>query len=153
VSDRSTPGAFLGDWRITTMELWAKGAIELLGPGMFTFEDEAFGEFRFIAVRGWMDCRFAERDGKPLVEFSWQGKDEMDDASGRGGASSKKTARYQAESASIRAMTPRSPRCARSRATANGPRANLACHLGAIRQINQIDKATSDPAEGPPVRR
>jgi hypothetical protein len=32
VSDRSTPGAFLGDWRITTMELWAKDAIELLGP-------------------------------------------------------------------------------------------------------------------------
>jgi hypothetical protein len=57
VSDRSTPGAFLGDWRITTMELWAKDAIELLGPGLFTFEDEAFGEFRFIAVRGWMDCR------------------------------------------------------------------------------------------------
>jgi hypothetical protein len=84
VSDRSTPGAFLGDWRITTMELWAKDAIELLGPGVITFEDEAFGEFRFIAVRGWMDCRFAERDGKPLVEFSWQGKDEMDDASGRG---------------------------------------------------------------------
>jgi hypothetical protein len=31
-----------------------------------------------------MDCRFAERDGKALVEFSWLGKDEMDDASGRG---------------------------------------------------------------------
>jgi hypothetical protein len=84
VSDRSTPGAFLGHWRITTMELWAMDAIELLGRGVFAFEDEAFGEFRFIAVRGWMDCRFAERDGKPFVEFSWQGKDEMDDASGRG---------------------------------------------------------------------
>lgn len=84
MSHRSTPGLFRGDWRIMTMELWAKDAIELLGPGLFTFEDEAFGEFRFIAVRGWMDCRFAERDGRPLVEFSWQGKDERDDASGRG---------------------------------------------------------------------
>ena len=54
------------------MELWAKAAIELLGPGMFIFEDEALGEFRFIAVRGWMDCRFGDRDGRPLVEFSWQ---------------------------------------------------------------------------------
>jgi hypothetical protein len=86
VSDRSTPTAFLGTWRITTMELWAKNAIELLGPGLFIFEDDAFGEFRFIAVRGWMDCRFGERDGKPLVEFSWQGKDERDDAYGRGWA-------------------------------------------------------------------
>jgi hypothetical protein len=86
VTERSTPVAFLGAWRIETMQLWAKDAIELLGPGMFIFEDEAFGEFRFIAVRGWMDCRFGERDGKPLVEFSWQGKDERDDASGRGWA-------------------------------------------------------------------
>jgi hypothetical protein len=86
VSNRSTPAAFLGAWRITTMELWARDAIELLGPGTIVFDDEAFGEFRFIAVRGWMDCRFGQRDGKPLVEFSWQGKDEMDDALGRGWA-------------------------------------------------------------------
>jgi hypothetical protein len=52
----------------------------------FIFEDEALGEFRFIAVRGWMDCRFGDCDGRPLVEFSWQGKDEREDASGRGWA-------------------------------------------------------------------
>lgn len=23
-------------------------------------KDDAFGEFRFIALRGWMNCRFAE---------------------------------------------------------------------------------------------
>ena len=86
MTERVTPAAFLGAWRIETMELWAKDAIELLGPGMFIFEAEAFGEFRFIAVRGWMDCRFGDRNRRPLVEFSWQGKDEMDDASGRGWA-------------------------------------------------------------------
>ena len=81
---RVTPTAFLGAWRIETMELWDRDAIDLLGPATIIFEDEAFGEFRFIAVRGWMDCRFAERDGQARVEFSWLGKDEMDDASGRG---------------------------------------------------------------------
>lgn len=86
MTDRSTPAPFLGAWRIDTMELWAKDAIDLLGPGMFIFEDEALGEFRFIAVRGWMDCRFGDRDGRPLAEFSWQGKDERDDTSGRGWA-------------------------------------------------------------------
>jgi len=86
VSHRVTPAAFLGSWRIETMELWDRDAIDLLGPAAIIFEDEAFGEFRFIAVHGWMDCRFAERDGKALAEFSWRGKDEMDDASGRGWA-------------------------------------------------------------------
>ena len=86
MGDRATRAAFLGAWRITTMELWSRDAVDLLGPAAIIFEDEAFGEFCFIAVRGWMDCRFARRDGKPLVEFSWQGKDERDDASGRGWA-------------------------------------------------------------------
>ena len=86
MSARVTPAAFRGAWRITTMELWAPDAVDLLGPATVVFDDEAFGEFRFIAVRGWMDCRFSERSGRPLVEFSWLGKDEMDDASGRGWA-------------------------------------------------------------------
>jgi hypothetical protein len=86
MGDRRTPAPFLGSWKITTMELWARNAIDVLGPAFITFEDDSMGEFRFIAVRGWMDCRFARRDGKHLVEFSWQGKDERDEASGRGWA-------------------------------------------------------------------
>ena len=86
MSERSTPAAFLGVWRIDAMELWARDAIDLVGPGTIVFEGEAFGEFRFIAVRGWMDCRFDQRDGRPLAEFSWEGKDEGDDVSGRGWA-------------------------------------------------------------------
>lgn len=84
MSHRVTPAVFLGSWRLETMELWDRDAIDLLGPATIIFEDEAFGEFRFIAVRGWMDCRFAEQNGKALVEFSWLGKDETDDACGRG---------------------------------------------------------------------
>jgi hypothetical protein len=48
--------------------------------------DCGMGEFRFIAVQAEMDCRFGTRDDRPLVEFSWQGFDEMDEASGRGWA-------------------------------------------------------------------
>lgn len=43
-------------------------------------------DLHFIAVDGWMDCRFGKRDGQPLVEFSWQGSDEADEAMGRGWA-------------------------------------------------------------------
>ena len=82
----STSDAFLGAWKITEMELWDREAFELLGTAYFEFDGRGFGEFRFIAVEGWMDCRFGQRDGKPLVEFSWNGQDENDPACGRGWA-------------------------------------------------------------------
>lgn len=83
---RKTDPAFLGRWRITEMEVWDQDAFDLLGPAHFTFDDDALGNFRFIAVEGDMDCRFGAKDGKPLVEFSWNGADENDPACGRGWA-------------------------------------------------------------------
>jgi hypothetical protein len=68
------------------MEIWSKDDFDLMGPAHFTFLPDGLGYFRFIAVEGDMDCRFGERDGKPLVEFSWEGKDEMDPMNGRGWA-------------------------------------------------------------------
>lgn len=84
--DQETDPAFLGSWRITEMEVWDQDAFDLLGPAHFTFEKNALGNFRFIAVEGDMDCRFGEKDGKPLVELSWNGADENDPACGRGWA-------------------------------------------------------------------
>ena len=77
--------AFEGYWRITDMEMWDEAARDLLGPAYIQFGPDE-DEFAFIAVKGWMDCRYGTRDGKPLVEFSWQGKDERDEAMGRGWA-------------------------------------------------------------------
>ncbi|MGD0291527.1 MAG: hypothetical protein ABSC63_18010 [Candidatus Binataceae bacterium] len=45
------------------------------------------GEFLFGAVKGWLDCRFTERDGLPFVELSWEGLSEGDSVCGRGWAS------------------------------------------------------------------
>ena len=81
-----TEEAFRGTWTITEMEVWDRDAFELLGPAFFEFDGKGAGRFRFIAVEGWMDCRFGTRDGEPLVEFSWDGQDENDPASGRGWA-------------------------------------------------------------------
>ena len=78
--------AFTGSWRITDMEMWDADARDLLGPAYIEFGRDGDGEFRFIAVTGWMDCRYGIRDGKALVEFSWQGKDERDETMGRGWA-------------------------------------------------------------------
>jgi hypothetical protein len=73
------------------MKPWDREAMDLLGPAYMKFGGPGMGEFGFIAVQGWMDCRFSETDGKLLVEFSWLGADESDDASGRGWAVIEKT--------------------------------------------------------------
>lgn len=78
--------AFSGRWRIVEMEAWDRDAFDLLGPAYMAFDRGGLGAFRFIAVEGRMDCRYGDRDGKPLVEFTWDGNDELDPASGRGWA-------------------------------------------------------------------
>ncbi|MCH7916186.1 MAG: hypothetical protein IH856_24640 [Deltaproteobacteria bacterium] len=77
---------FEGAWRIEEMEVWGDDSLNLLGPANITFDDDRLGSFQFVAVVGFIDCQFSERDGKPLVEFSWQGHDDSDDACGRGWA-------------------------------------------------------------------
>ena len=81
-----TPRAVAGRWRIVEMELWDIDAIELLGPAFMDFDADGQGSFRFIAVVGWMDTRSADHPGPCGVEFSWEGEDECDKASGRGWA-------------------------------------------------------------------
>ena len=84
IATKSNP--FLGPWRFVVMELWELEDIDMLGRGYIRFDRDGTGEFRFIAVQGGMDCRVAERDGGPIVEFSWAGYEEMDPTCGRGWA-------------------------------------------------------------------
>ena len=78
-----------GKWRITEMDLWDREAIDLVGPAFIEFKGQG-GQFRFIAVDGWMDCRHGQRNGRPSVDFTWDGNDECDSASGRGRANLQK---------------------------------------------------------------
>jgi hypothetical protein len=75
-----------GKWRIAEMDEWDREDFDLMGPAFFSFDALGSGSFRFIAVRGWMDCRHGEREGRPFVEFTWDGNDELHPASGRGWA-------------------------------------------------------------------
>lgn len=69
------------------MSGWDRGAIDLVEPGFIEFAGDGTGQFGFIAVRGWLDYRPADRDGRVGVEFTWDGVDEGDQVSGRGWAS------------------------------------------------------------------
>jgi hypothetical protein len=76
----------VGKWRIVEMDLWDQEAIELGGPAFIEFGKGQGGRFRFIAVNGLMDCRHGQRNGRPYVDFTWDGNDECDPATGRGWA-------------------------------------------------------------------
>lgn len=78
--------ALTGRWRIVLMDLWDRDAIDLVQPGFVEFTADGRGRFGFVAVRGEMDCRSGDSDGRPGVEFSWTGDDEGDPVSGRGRA-------------------------------------------------------------------
>src|SRR4051794_9033025 len=78
--------ALTGRWRIVEMDLWDQEAIDLVEPGFIEFKRGGTGQLGFIAVRNALDWRNAQRDGRPEVEFSWDGDDEGDRVSGRGWA-------------------------------------------------------------------
>jgi hypothetical protein len=82
---KTAPAAFSGCWRIESMEVWDREAFDTMGPAFICFEGSG-GTFRFICVEGDMDCEFGVKDGRQNVQWTWNGQDEMDPASGRGWA-------------------------------------------------------------------
>jgi hypothetical protein len=81
---RRVAGNVWGRWRITGMDLWDRDAVELLGPAGIDIRPDGTGEMRFIAVEADLDHRELVRDGRPGVDFSWDGHDDGSPVSGRG---------------------------------------------------------------------
>ncbi len=75
-----------GKYHITWMEQWDEDFLDLEVRAFIHIKANRTGQFQFGLVTGSMDCRFMKRDGKPAVEFSWDGMDEMDPICGRGWA-------------------------------------------------------------------
>jgi hypothetical protein len=94
---RKVRNPFVGAWRITEMSEWDRDVIDEGGPATIRFDANGGGEIRFIYVQGDLDCRYDDYDDydddledddldKPGVTFTWQGFDELDEASGSGWA-------------------------------------------------------------------
>jgi len=64
------------------MEVWDQEYVDLVEPGVFEFEKNSQGRFVFGTVSGWLDVRASPNEN--LIEFSWQGQSDGDDACGRG---------------------------------------------------------------------
>ena len=77
---------FFGKWFIVEMEAWDQEYVNMEVPGHFTFKKDGTGHFQFGLVQGEMDCCIDTDDVTQRIEFSWDGQDELDPASGRGWA-------------------------------------------------------------------
>ena len=66
------------------MEQWDQGFVDAEVEGYVRFDRGGGGEFQFGYVHGRMTCEQTERGGRPAVEWSWEGNDEMEPASGGG---------------------------------------------------------------------
>lgn len=76
--------AFAGRWRILEMYVWDHDVLDLGEEAHLSFEGVSDGEIAFVAVKGFLDVRYGSRDGSACAEFSWQGHDDAEEASGRG---------------------------------------------------------------------
>ena len=76
----------IGVWRIVDTELWDLDDLDLLEPAHVTLEADGLRALRLLAMEADLDYRIVERDGRPAVEFSFDGSDEGDRISGRGWA-------------------------------------------------------------------
>ncbi len=86
---RSTPkpkSPFQGRWHIVSMSQWDEEYLNEEVQAYIEFEATQRGEFQFGYVQGEIDYREGQRDGKPHVEWTWEGNDEMERAMGRGWA-------------------------------------------------------------------
>jgi hypothetical protein len=72
----------LGKWRITTMPDYVEDYPDMVEPAYILFGEGGSGEFAFGCVTGQI---FGGGD-TDAVEFSWDGNNEMEEASGHGWA-------------------------------------------------------------------
>jgi hypothetical protein len=81
---RKDKAKYIGRWRIIEMEMWDQDYIDMVTPGYFSFDKDELGYFQFGSVEGQIDYQIEKIGDVERLEFSWEGQDENDSASGRG---------------------------------------------------------------------
>jgi len=78
---------FTGEWQITRIELLPTDELDLLGPAHFYFDRNGEGRARFAMLKAELGCcQYGCREGRPSVDFSWNGSDGGARVNGRGWA-------------------------------------------------------------------
>jgi len=83
-SKEKTTMNYKGTWHIYEMEMWGEDYFNMEVQAYVTIEDEGSGHFQFGLVSGQMDGEVIQKDTIEKFNFTWDGNDECDSASGNG---------------------------------------------------------------------
>ncbi|MEF8816421.1 MAG: hypothetical protein V5A58_06515 [Salinibacter sp.] len=85
-SVREEPSAeeMVGVWHITGMEMWDADYVNMEAQAYIQIEKGGTGDFQFGLVTGSIDGYVEEAGTDPRFTFTWEGRGEMDPASGGG---------------------------------------------------------------------
>jgi hypothetical protein len=75
---------FVGVWHIYEMELWDEDYFNMETQAYIEIKPNNQGEFQFGLVTGYLDGYLEKIGEQERFTFTWQGNDEMDEASGSG---------------------------------------------------------------------
>jgi hypothetical protein len=75
---------FEGLWHITEMEAWDEDYFNMEVQAYVEINQRGSGDFQFGLVSGCMDCEIVKDQAGERLEFTWEGNDECDEASGSG---------------------------------------------------------------------
>jgi hypothetical protein len=76
--------SLVGTWHIYDMELWDEEYFNMEVQAYITVKSQAVGDFQFGLVSGGMDGEFSGSGDTERFDFTWEGNDECDEASGSG---------------------------------------------------------------------
>lgn len=83
---RMAKRGLVGSWRIVKMSEWEQDYCDEEGPAFIRITSGGGGEFRFGLVSGDIDGGFKKTCDGVIFDFTWEGTDELDEASGDGWA-------------------------------------------------------------------
>ncbi len=73
-----------GTWHITEMETWNEDYFNMEVQAYIEITERGSGQFQFGLVTGWIDGELVKDKSGEKLEFTWEGGDENDEASGSG---------------------------------------------------------------------
>lgn len=75
---------FTGLWHIREMEMWDEDYFNMEVQAYVEIDEQGNGEFQFGLVTGHIDGEIVKNKTEEILEFTWDGSDECDEASGSG---------------------------------------------------------------------
>jgi hypothetical protein len=76
--------SLVGLWHIYEMDMWDEDYFNMETQAYIEITPTNGGEFQFGLVTGSIDGYLEDNNGKERFAFTWDGSDEMDEASGSG---------------------------------------------------------------------